>query len=477
MTDRPNIIFLMMDSVRAANVSCYGYERPTTPTLDALAEEGMLFEQAFSVGCWTLPVHTSLFTGLYPYSHGITISKNALPTDFPTLAGHLKGLGYETACFSNNAYVSEITNLTQGFDTVEEIWRVTNPRGIERTKMSRLRRWLEQFGPVTEPIIAAGRQLKRMRTFFEKPRRREGDSGARLTNLKIESWLSTSRDEDKPFFMFVNYMEPHEPYNPPQPYDRRFMPKRYSPRRVAQVGNNNQVMEQRSHRELYEENLEIICALYDGELSYLDQQIGEIIEVLTAHNLLDDTVVVVTSDHGDSLGEHKHIGHRTSLYEPLVHVPLIIRYPARFQPGTRWGENVSLIDLYPTLLELAGAEPSLYSGNGFYSLVAPPLTEKRPYVIAENTAPKSMNSVVARMLRTDRYKFIWKSDQQHELYDLRQDPGELTNLIDRRPDVARDLEGQLTAWVDTLGSQSFESDNAHYGAEVREHLQKLGYVD
>lgn len=476
MIDRPNIILLVMDSVRAANVSCYGYERPTTPNIDALATEGVLFEQAISMGCWTLPVHASLFTGLYPLSHGITISKNALPDDFPTLAGHLNELGYETACFSNNAYVSELTNLTQRFDTVEDVWRVSNPRGIKRTKMWRLRKWLEQFGPATKPIIAVTRWLQRARAFLKR-RRRQGDKGARLTNQKIESWLTESRDVDKPFFMFVNYMEPHEPYNPPQPYDRRFMPKRFAPRRVAQVGNNKEVIRQTADRKRFEDNLEIIRALYDGELCYLDRRIGELIELMSARDLLDDTVLIVTSDHGESLGEHEHIGHRTALYEQLVHVPLVIRYPARFQPGTRCKEQVSLMDLYPTILELAGAERSSFSTNGTHSLLAPPGFEKRPYVIAENTAPKSMNGVVARMLRTDRYKLIWRSDEQHELYDLLEDPVERVNLIASKPDLARELQEQLMAWMNSLGNQRVETGEAHYDAAIQEHLQKLGYVD
>lgn len=475
MTARPNIILLVMDSARAANLSCYGYERRTTPNLDALAAEGVLFEQAISVGCWTLPVHASLFTGLYPLSHGMTISKDALPNGFQTQAGQLKELGYETACFSNNAYVSEVTHLTQQFDVVEDIWKVTNPRGIKRTKIWRLRKWLEQFGAVTKPLIAVMRRLQRIRAILKRHRNR-GDQGARLTNEKIISWLTESRDSDKPFFVFVNYMEPHEPYNPPYPYNRRFMPRRFTPWRVAKVGNNKEVMQNRSAKR-YEDDLEILRALYDGELSYLDQQIGELIDFLRSLGILDNTVVIVTSDHGDSLGEHEHIGHRMALYEQLVHVPLIIRYPSKFRPGTRVKEQVSLIDLYPTLLELAGASPSSYSSNGSYSLMAPPGVETRPFVIAENTAPKSLNSIVTRMLRTERYKYIWKSNQEHELYDLAEDPDELVNLIDLRPEIARELQGQLMAWIDSIGDRRVETDEAQYDEALQEHLRKLGYVD
>ncbi|MCG8608767.1 sulfatase-like hydrolase/transferase [bacterium] len=131
-TNRPNILFIVMDSVRAANLSCYGYHRHTTPQIDRLATDGTLFEQAISEGCWTLPVHASVFTGLYPINHGVTISKAALPNDRPTLASILRDSGYQTACFSNNAYITDATGWTRGFSHVEDIWRSTHPRGIKR---------------------------------------------------------------------------------------------------------------------------------------------------------------------------------------------------------------------------------------------------------------------------------------------------------------------------------------------------------
>ena len=203
MSKRPNIILLMMDSVRMANMSCYGYAEPTTPNIDALATQGTLYEQAISVGCWTLPVHASLFTGLYPISHGVTISKDALPDNFPTLARQLKEVGYQSVSFSNNAYVSEITNLTQGFDRVEDLWRLTNPRGTKRTKMSRVLRQLKDFGRPAEPIIVLLRIIQRAWSILKRKRKR-GDEGAQLTHGKIQAWLTQVRDPERPFFMFVN---------------------------------------------------------------------------------------------------------------------------------------------------------------------------------------------------------------------------------------------------------------------------------
>jgi arylsulfatase A-like enzyme len=475
MTEQPNIILLVLDSVRATNLSCYGYGRPTTPNIDALAHQGVLFEKAISNGCWTLPVHASLFTGLYSLNHGLTTSKDTLPEQYPTLARQLTKLGYQTASFSNNAYVSAASGLTQGFDFVDDVWRVSIPRGIQRTKMGRLIKYLERFGKPTQPLISIARQLQRARAVLKRRRHRK-DKGARATNEKLKKWLLGERQPKQPFFLFVNYMEPHEPYNPPQPYDRRFMPKEFTPQRVARVGINKDVMNRISDQR-GQEDIQILKALYDGELNYLDERIGELVKFIDSQEDLVNTVLIVTSDHGDCLGEHNHIGHRMSLYEPLLHIPLIIRYATHFEPGTRVRQQISLIDLYPTMLELAGKGPSDLNGTGLHSLVTAPDLETRPFTIAENTGPKSINGLVARALRTERYKYIWRSDNQHELYDLVKDPGEQKNLIGAVPEVAQELEMQLSNWQQSLADYSVETIKTEYDEEISDRLRQLGYID
>ena len=472
---RPNIILLVIDSLRGSNLSCYGYSRKTTPAIDAIAEQGTLFEQAISVGCWTLPVHASLFTGLYPISHGVTISKDALPEGFPTLPRWLGELGYQTASFSNNAYISSITGLTQGFDLVEDVWEQSNPRGVRRTRMGQLIKFLERFGQTTKPVIRALRRLQKMRAVLKR-KQNKTDKGARLTNDKIRAWLKEGRDPQKPFFVFVNYMEPHLPYNPPSPYDRTFMSSRYSPSRVGRAGDNGNAPKGDNEKRR-QEHIEILRALYDGEVRYLDDRIGELVEFVKSMGMLDDTMIVITSDHGDSLGEHDHYGHRMALYEQLVRVPLIIRYPNCFRPGARVSQHVSLIDLYPTILHLAGADGDLATANGFHNLINPPDLDVRPFIVAENTAPKSQNSVTARMVRTVRHKFIWKSDQSHELYDLTRDPEELVNLAEAEPQVVQEMQEHLENWIQSVGDLRVEVGTAEYEPAVLERLRALGYVD
>lgn len=477
MGNPPNILLLVLDSVRAGNMSCYGYERPTTPQLDRLAAEGVLFEQAISVGCWTLPVHASLFTGLYPSAHGVTLAKDALPEGSPTLAQRLGELGYQTACFSNNPYVSESTGLTHGFDTVEDLWRNTRLHGAERSKASTRLKQLERRGGPAQSLVRAARLVKRPQSILKTWRRwrSRADSGAKLTHERIRQWLA-SNDGAAPFFIFVNYMESHEGwksherYNPPRPYNRRFLPRRTSFLRVARLTSTSSGGSKRRRNK----DLEITRALYDGAVNYLDSQVGELMRHLEALGVMGDTVVIVASDHGDSLGEHGHVGHRLYLYEQLVHVPLIVRYPERFAAGRRIPHLVQLCDLHPTILELAGDGAS--EASDFKSLLGTGDAAPHAFVVGENAAPKSLDGVVMRMVRDERFKYISSSNGREELYDLIEDPGESRNLAGSEPSVELQMSERLMEWESALESGRMESEEAEYDEETMERLRGLGYV-
>jgi arylsulfatase A-like enzyme len=470
MPSSPNVLLLVMDSARAANVSCYGYERDTTPAVDALAREGTLFAQAVSNACWTLPSHATMFTGLHPLSHGLTKSADALPQGFPTLAARLRDAGYQTACFSNNAYISEATGLAQGFDTVDDIWRETHPRGIARPKGEGRIKRLQAMGPLARPAVAAAKLARRGRSIARAWNRHTTDHGAALTNDRIRAWMR-SRDRDLPFFAFVNYMESHERYSPPVPYDRKFMPARLNRFRVASLGSKSEILGRTGRRQATD--FEILRGLYDGALGYLDGRIGELVESLRDEGVLDDTVVILTSDHGDSLGEHGYLGHRLYLYEELIRVPLVVRYPALFPAGSRVEHAVEVGDVFPTIIQLAGASSST---DVTHSLVPSPERPPRPFTISENTAPKALNSVEMKALRTSSRKLIWRSDQRHELYDLEADPGETRNLADRDPAGTRALLDQLEDWQRTAEDLTIETGEAEYDDATLDRLRGLGYI-
>jgi arylsulfatase A-like enzyme len=415
-----------------------------------------------------------MFTGLFQSRHGLHLSGHALPDGYPTLARRLRDRGYSTACFSNNPYISRATGLAQGFDTVEDLWRATRPRGTAKPKSARIDEHLAARGALARSLRPAVRSVFRMRRRASRWREwtRTGDSGARRTNELVETWLASGDRNRAPFFCFVNYMETHERYAPPYPYNRRYLEPGVSRWRAASLGTKADILSARQERR--QTDLGIVRSLYDGAIAYLDEQVGALVRSLDALGLGDDTVVVVTSDHGDSLGEHEHLGHRVSLYEQLVRVPLVVRYPRSLPRGARSSDPIQLGDLFPTFLELAGDTGSDPAAGGFRSLLSS--EAPRTATFAENTTPKALGSVEQRMVRGERYKLIATGEDRTELYDLVDDPGETRNLASERPDLVTALTAELDAWRATVSGERVETDEADFDEETLRRLQGLGYV-
>jgi len=437
--ERPNILLIVMDTVRADHLSCYGYPRPTSPNVDRIAQEGVLFEQASSTAPWA-PAHAALFTGLYPSQHRTDETYPYLRDEVTTIAELAREAGYQTLGVSNNSWLGR-TGFHQGFDDFVQIWQGD--------------RIVSQLALVQIASALAGASMTA-----------ENQANAVLTNQLIRRWLDRARDPNRPFFLFINYFEPQFFYEPPEPYRSRFV----SPANQSEA-------ELRALRLLHwdappvrldQTKQTVLADLYDGELAYLDARIGELLDALRARGLLDETIVVLTSDHGDNLGEHELVEHRFSLYEAVLHIPLILRYPKALPQGTRVAEPVSLVDVMPTLLKLSGVEPpeALRAVLPGSSLVGSGLRVPRDrFLLAEDSPSLGMLEQYRarpqdierryftrslRSLRRGPWKFIWSSDGQHELYDLSRDPGETRNLVNRWPRRAREMELQLLRLLQTL---------------------------
>ena len=335
------------------------------------------------------------------------------------MAEVLAAEGYETIGFSNNPWISEESGLQQGFATFHEAWRVSR-----------------------EPVF--------------------DDDGAELTNEMVLRWLG-ERSAPQPFFAFVHYMEPHLGYNPPAEAARPFLD-----------GFNPEVVERlRAWRhprevgyilgvpglEVSEQEFEALRALYDGELAYLDRRIGELIGALDERGSGKDTVVVVTSDHGEHFGEHDLMDHKMSLYDALLKVPLIVRYPPAVPAGVRLASQVQTNDLFVSILKWCGVSSS--PPRGARLLPLDPSDPGRELTYAEFSRPTRFLSVMADRFpgadqtRFDRslvavrgriWKYIWASDGTRELYDLAADPRETTDLRSREPDRANEMQGELIAF-------------------------------
>ncbi len=514
---RPNFVLVIMDTVRADHVSPYGYSSDTTPNLTRIAEESVLFEDATAPGIWTLPTHASMFTGMYESEHGLHLGHTWMEERFVTLAELLSDNGYLTVGVTGNPIlVPSFANMAQGFACMLLSESLHVPRAMfdwpGALPVSGVLDWL---GPLAENVhgrvfedTLLGRLL--VRWLLPGPtewNRGRQDTGAAVANDLVREWL-TARDQTVPFFLFLNYFEPHAPYNPPSPFRDRFLADalferaRRDYKRTWRGGMRPGHTRWRG-RSLgladppYEpEDVLAMRQLYDGEIAYVDYRIGQLYEMLEEHGLLENTVLIVTADHGEQfLDEHGLIAHEFSIYESLLRVPLMVRFP-RFAPR-RVETPVQTIDLFKTVLWLAGiAPPADQPVRG--SIL--PLEENmayQPLIVSEYSVPNfpafflqenarhvdlRRYSRTFRAVRENGWKYIWCSDGAHELYHLAEDRGEQHNVIDGRPQRAADLRRKLDAWQATLdpfiAQEVGASDplNARPRQDTLEQLRSLGYV-
>jgi arylsulfatase A-like enzyme len=445
---RPNVVLIVLDTTRADILSAYGYSKPTSPVLADLAAEGTLFQNAMSTDFWTLPAHASLFTGEYPSQHRATSETNQLDRGVDTLAEKLRRAGYKTGAFVSNAWIGRKRGFAQGFQSYTETWK-------------------------SEVDSRGDHALDRL-----------GVEGA------IE-WIQKKSHSSAPFFLFLNLNGAHMPYSPdplalvglspgPRSLDRS--------RRLRKLKGMWSYLGGRYS--LDAEDFEILRELYEAEVLMLDGLVGSIVASLEEHDLLDSTLLIVTSDHGENLGEHGRVDHLLSLYETTIRIPLIIRYPGHFEAGSVRDDLVSLIDISPTVLALSGLGET-YPEVVERSLLAPS-AKRSARVFAENDRPVNGIEIMKnnfpdfdsttidqrmRMLRTPTHKLIWHEDGRTELYDLAADPHELTDLSESNPELRNELLTQLETWMETQGSVADAIPMEIDDPQTRKRLEALGYVE
>lgn len=478
----PNILFLQWDTVRADRVGCYGYTKPTTPHLDEFAREARVYERAITPGGWTIPAVCSIFTGYYPTRHGAGGFYTWLRDEYVTLAEHLKAAGYQTYYFSANPFLSKAYNTTQGFDVVEHPW--DDPWKAQVEALYQRKGLFDDPGTEVYRVIRNERQATRYHLI----------ACGEVANDALLGWLA-KRDRSRPFFAKICYMEAHMPRIPSREMRKRVM----SPESMALCETHDLSQERQTPylfglEEFTPQELEAISGIYDATIAQLDEVTHTLIEALRTQGLLDNTVIVIYADHGDNLGEHHMMDHQYSLYRTITDVPLVIRYPAKFQPG-RDATPVNLIDLFPTVMELAGCADQIPADQQGHSLLRPrdPATAVQ---ISEYNDPLVALLWVARQkypqldwrpwLRRLRligdgdYRYIWASDGEHELYNVRDDPGETHNLLIERRDVTRQMQERLSAWAASFPhyrpQRPAARDATGVSDEQRQMLIDLGYL-
>ncbi|MGB6002880.1 MAG: sulfatase [Thermoanaerobaculia bacterium] len=388
----PNVLLISVDTLRADHLGIYGYPRPTSPHIDELARQGVVFENAYSTSSWTLPSHVSLLTGLYPSFHGVQDEGTKLVETVPTLAEGFRQLGYHTLALVSHFYVSSEFGLQRGFDTFDDSLLYSGPKNPVAGEM------VDRFEELLEEIPA------------------------------------------KPLFAFVHFFDPHWSYTPPAPFAERFADPEYKGPVDGSVESLSPFFTPGTP--IDRPDLQQMIDLYDGEIAYLDSQIGRLLEVLDRRGLLDDLIIVFTADHGEEFKEHGQLGHAMTLFEEQVRVPLIIAGNSAFRPGTRRQDLVSLIDIGPTLMELVGSD-LLAQAQGRSLLTTRPDAEM---VFSESIR----YGIEMRMARSRQHKLIhFRSGDQMIYFDLAQDPQE------QSPMAQDPTRGDLTA---TLADYAAHAD-------------------
>ena len=412
----PNILLFTVDACRPDHFGCYGYNRNTTPNIDKLAKEGVLFTHAFSQSAWTTPGMISIFTSLYPPTHGVDAKDRTLREDVLTLPKVLKWNGYVVPVLPKFVDIQNYWHL--GFDVVDK----------------------ERF---------------------------QAEEGEDLLKL-LEAY------KDQKFFIWYHYHGLHLPYNPQNPYDKIFQEDIFSgisadTEAISLVKMKSVI--KNSSISFNSIDRKVIVALYDGQVRQFDDYMGQLTEKMKKWGILDNTVIIITSDHGEELFEHGFIGHASTslnakLYDEIIHIPLIIWWPKKIKHRVA-DELVQQIDVMPTILDILGLPiPEEVQG---YSLV-PSIQGKRANnlrpvfcetILGGYQSTKEMEEIRLRCVRTKEWKLIYTNTPRHdlnsegvnngkyELYNLSNDPKEERNIFENHPEVAKELKKKLFQWVET----------------------------
>jgi arylsulfatase A-like enzyme len=405
----PNVLLIVMDTVRAQSLSLYGYDRRTTPELERLAARSVVFERAFSTAPWTLPSMASVFTGRLPHETTADWWK-PLDRTHPTLAGVLRDAGYVTGGFvANQVFVNREFGLNRGFG-VYHVYRKSAGQIVLSSSLGRFFGcWLGAgIGCELRPLIGYYDALGRKR--------------AATVNEEFLDWVSTRGD--RPFFAFLNYMDAHHPYLPPEPFSTMFGSGE-ARRNPAKLRDDWSAPEAALERDAYE-----------GAIASIDHEIGRLLGELERRRLLENTLVIVTADHGESFLGNGVMYHGNSLYRTQLQVPLLISFPARFPGGRRVHQEVSLRNIPATVLDVLDLQHThTFPGNALSSYWKENRSVPGDEVVAETsglpyeprTSPVSRGDMKSAIIGP--YHYIRNGDGSEELYDIEHDPQEQVNRI------------------------------------------------
>jgi arylsulfatase A-like enzyme len=457
---KPNVILMVLDTVRADHLSLYGYSRATTPELRKLAAQATVYTNAISASDMTLASHASLFTGMYPTWHQAHYSGDSpmgrpLADGFRTLAEILADYGYLTAGVGSNvAFLQHLFGLDQGF----RFWSVRGGFFLERDGF-----WLRQgVRRLVRPVVSRYRGMSY---------RRAGE-----INTDVFRMLDSVRGSKRPFFMFINYMDAHWPYEPPQPFDALYPHGGPAYSDAGYYDLSHKVMTLK-HKMTGTERDRLVGP-YDGAITYLDSEVGRVIARLKAQGLYENTLLIITADHGETFGERNFVNHSVSVYQDQVRVPLVVKFPHTNRAAVV-ERVVSSVDVMPTVLAAAGlAVPASVQGDDLLRTGSSRdvFAESFPNIRYCNLHPRFLR--VQRAIFRGSRKLVTSTAGNSELFDIARDPDELRDLAGSEGGVAAELRAALDrslrgAVVDALRRPGADP---RFGKTEVERLKSLGYV-
>jgi len=429
-TDLPNVLLVVLDTLRADRTGLYGYKRDTTPFLDRLATRGVTVADMITPYPSTLTSHWSLLTGLSPPHHGAYPKADVRP-EATTLSEVLKAAGYLTVAFTEGGYVHSLFGFGRGFD----LYHNGSTKG------------LQDFPGTAEATFG----------------------------LAVD-WLTQHKDSR--FFLFLHTYQVHAPYNPPAEYLAKFETG-YSGRWASSYPAKAAFSINNRETSVRPQEIAHLGAMYDAEIRHLDDSLEDLWDLLQALGVLDDTLVLITSDHGEDLLEHGWLHHGTTLYDPALRVPLLMIWPERIPEARRLECQRSLVDLMPTILTLLGLElPTTIDGRSFAEELRGGIcSESRPaYSELRDSFHKGRGDRPIASVRDGEWKFIaHQSPGAAELFHLTPDPGESQNLIASGKERAELMSAALDAYVQ--GAPEAFEPRGELSPEVEEQLRGLGYLE
>jgi len=434
----PNALLVIVDTLRADHTGPYGARDVSTPALDALAADGVVFENAFAQSSWTRPSVATILTSLYASSHSVMHKTDLLPEEVTTVAEAMQGAGYRTSGFVTNINLAPSFNFEQGFET----YRYLAP---------------DYFFGATDSgsklSLYSGMRLIRERFLSKNKYAYHYYQDGETVNDNSLPWLDGNAED--PFFTLIHYMDPHDPY----------FEIPYNGKAVARVNTPHPAGDRAGElRELYVDNIE-----------YVDGFLGGVFDRLKKLGLYDDTIIVVTADHGEEFYEHEGWWHGTTLYDEQIHVPLIVKLPKNARSGQRVGDLARLLDVTPTILAAAGVDlPKQVQGRDLFGAGAAP-----DAVYAE----EDHEGNVLESIRTADWKLVVANEgnprglEAMELYYLGDDPGESRNLASSRTERVAELRDRMKVMAEAAAANAVSGVSGDISSDDADRLKALGYME